>query len=285
MPKALFTDLCEVEMHAGPFHIQVESLTSVVLFSFQVVRSLRFFDLKNSRFPVSFTMLSLKLFHICLVLAKLIVLSGVMSAASVHNPIIRAGLALSHQTTERKPGPALLLSLQRSRAHRANTLESLDKRGYDNHVLNDGWSMRFLRIDLGLPVSIASALLEDFYERVLERVHGYVTTIAPLKAVSIGILDLHLEFTCNSAEISWEFIKAFVTAMLNATKRGFTGNFKALAPLQLTSKRSLSCFCTVASRMVGTLLSIKAAEPSSANAPMMSPIEFTFASLRGTSSR
>ena len=209
--------------------LQVESLTSVVLFSFQVVRSLRLFDHKeNSRFLVNFTMLSLKLFHFCLVLAKLIVLSGVMSAASVHNPITRAGLALSHQTTERKPGPALLLSLQRSRAHRANTLDSLHKRGYDNHVLNNGWIMRFLRIDSGLPVSIASALLEDFYERVLERVNGYVTTIAPLKAVSIGILDLRLEFTCNSAEISWEFIKAFVTAMLNATKRGFTGNFKAV---------------------------------------------------------
>ena len=49
----------------------------------------------------------------------------------------------------------------------------------------------------------------------------------PSKVVSLSILDLHLDFTCDSAEVSWDLI-AFVRAMLDATKRGFTGKFKAI---------------------------------------------------------
>lgn len=85
--------------------------------------------------------------------------------------------------------------------------------------------MKVLGIYSGLPTSIAAALLEGFYERVLERVHEYALMMSPLKVVSLSILDLHLDFTCDSAEVSLDLI-AFIRA--NATKRGFTGKFKAI---------------------------------------------------------
>lgn len=173
-------------------------------------------------------MLSLRLFHRCLLLPQLIILSGVTFAALVHDPIVRADLARTPQTLDWKVEPRLLLSVQQSRAHCANILSSLHKRGHDTYVLSNGWLMRFLRIDSGLPISIASALLEDFYQRVLEHVHKLAATVTPSKTVSLGILDLHLDFTCNSTDVSWDFIRAFVTAMLDATKRGFTGKFQAV---------------------------------------------------------
>ena len=96
------------------------------------------------------------------------------------------------------------------------------------HVLNDGWLMKFLRIDSGLPIAIASALLEDFYQRVLDVVQMFATTTPPLKGISLFVLDLYLDFTCDSTIVSWDFVKAFATAMLAATKRGFTGKFQAI---------------------------------------------------------
>lgn len=47
--------------------------------------------------------------------------------------------------------------------------------------------------------------------------------------MSLSVLDLYLDFTCDSAEVAWDFIKAFVTAMLDATQRGFAGKFKVFA--------------------------------------------------------
>lgn len=174
---------------------------------------------KNLKPPVIFTMLSFKLFHICLILGQLAIPSAIMIPAFVHTH--------APQTTESKLGPTLL-SLPQSRTHCAKTLDCLRRRGDDIHVLNNGWLMKFLHIDSGLPIAIASALLEDFYERVLDRVHHFATTIAPLKVVSLYVLDLHLDFACDSAEVSWDFIMAFVTAMLDVTKRGFTGKFNAI---------------------------------------------------------
>ena len=179
-------------------------------------------------FPASFAMLSLGLFRRYLLLSQLIILSGVTFAAFVHDPTAGADLARTPQTLDWKVKPRLLLSVQQSRAHRANILGSLHKRGHDIYVLNDGWLMNFLRIHSGLPISIVSALLEDFYQRVLENVHSFAATVTPSKAISLGILDLHLDFRCDSTEVSWDFIKAFLTAMLDATKRGFTGKFQAV---------------------------------------------------------
>ena len=169
-------------------------------------------------------MQTLRLFHLCLLLPHLNILSCAMFAASGYD---RADLARTNQTTERTVASPHLLSLQQNRAHGAITFGSLHGRGDDIYFLNNGWIMRFLRFDSGLPIPIASALLEDFYARILERVHGFATTINPLKVVSLFVLDLHLDFTCDSAEVSWDFIKAFVTAMLRATKKGFVGKFTA----------------------------------------------------------
>ena len=120
----------------------------------------------------------------------------------------------------------LAATTEMSSAAPINSLHS--RRSYDVHVLNNGWRMNFLRIDSGLPVSIASALLEDFYERVLAHIHQFTTTVASLRVVSVHVLDLYLEFSCLSDEVSWDFIEAFVATMLDATRRGFTGRFKAV---------------------------------------------------------
>ena len=40
--------------------------------------------------------------------------------------------------------------------------------------------------------------------------------------------ERRVDFTCNSTDVSWDLIKAFVTAMLDATKRGFAGKFEAV---------------------------------------------------------
>lgn len=241
-PKALFLDLDEIETHAGRINSHRASLYRLVTLGTApnmhiskswtplliVVCSHCLLEGKIQESQLSFTMRLLSLFQLCLLLGQLTVLSGVIFAASVHHRTIRAELARSHQTTEKDTASRFFLSLQQRRSHHANTLDSLHRRRDDMYVLNDGWLMRLLRIDSGLPISIASALLEDFYERVLERVHGFAPTIRPLKAVSLCILDLHLDFMCDSAEVSWDFIIAFVRAMLDATKRGFTGKFQAV---------------------------------------------------------
>lgn len=168
-------------------------------------------------------MLSLKLFHLCLLLAELNLLSGIMFAASVHEKSVSAEIAI---TTERKIGRTLF-DLPQIR-DRAKTPSSLHGRGDGIHVLNNGWLMKFLRIDSGLPIAIASALLEDFYQRVLDFVQIFAITTPPLKTISLFVLDLYLDFTCDSTEVSWDFVKAFATAMLAATKKGFTGKFQAI---------------------------------------------------------
>ena len=132
--------------------------SSVVLyfFSSHISCFLCLFDLKkNLSFPQSptfFTMLSLSLFHIVLVEAQLTTLNGVMFAASVHVHTVR-----TQQTTERDMRPVDLLSLSQSRDHETNTLGSLQRRGDDILVLNNGWVMRLFSIDSGLPIAIASA--------------------------------------------------------------------------------------------------------------------------------
>ncbi|CAD6570769.1 MAG: hypothetical protein ASARMPRED_003922 [Alectoria sarmentosa] len=168
-------------------------------------------------------MLSLKLFHLCLLLAELHLLSGIMFAASVHEKSVSAEIAI---TTERKIGRTLF-DLPQIRDG-AKTLSSLNGRGDGIHVLTNGWLMKFLRIDSGLPIAIASALLEDFYQRVLDFVQIFTITTPPLKKLSLFVLDLYLDFTCDSTEVSWDFVKAFATAMLAATKKGFTGKFQAI---------------------------------------------------------
>ncbi|CAD6579417.1 MAG: hypothetical protein ASARMPREDX12_009161 [Alectoria sarmentosa] len=169
-------------------------------------------------------MLSLKLFHLCLLLVELNLLSGIMFAASVPEESVSAEIAI---TTERKIGRTLF-DLPQTRAHRAKILGSLHGRGDGIHVLTNGWLMKFLRIDSGIPIAIASALLEDFYQRVLDFVQIFTITTPPLKKLSLFVLDLYLDFTCDSTEVSWDFVKAFATAMLAATKKGFTGKFQAI---------------------------------------------------------
>lgn len=177
--------------------------------------------------PIVLIMLpSVRLFFLLLLLSQSRILCAVIFATSAQ---VEAELARTDQTSENNRIELKLLPrLRQGRAHRTNIHSSLHNRGDNIHLLNDGWVMRFLRIDSGLPIFIASALLEDFYERVLERVHEFATKISPLKVVSLFVLDLYLDFECDSAEVSWDFIKAFVRAMLDATKRGFTGKFEAI---------------------------------------------------------
>lgn len=85
--------------------------------------------------------------------------------------------------------------------------------------------MKVLRIYSGLPTSIAAAL--RVFTSVCLNASTNTLKDEPSKVVSLSILDLHLDFTCDSAEVSWDLI-AFVRAMLDATKRGFTGKFKAI---------------------------------------------------------
>ena len=170
-------------------------------------------------------MLSRSLFNLCLLLAVSKVLSSVVFPVSDHEPAMTAEPAA---TTEMSSAAPTILCLPQSEWRHPDSVNSLHRRGYDMHVLNNGWRMKFLRIDSGLPLSIASALLEDFYERVLAHVHQFAITVAPLRVVSVHVLDLYLEFWCDSGEVSWDFIEAFVTTMLDATRRGFTGKFEAV---------------------------------------------------------
>ena len=162
------------------------------------------------------------LYHICLLLAHLTVICGLVFLPST---LDHANNIEPLAATERRIAP---INLTRNRVHRPDALSSLRKRGYDLHILNDGWRMRFLRIESGLPIALASSLLEDFYERVINRLHEYIVMFPPLRIVSLNVLDLYLEFRCDSAELSWRFIHGFVAAMLDATRKGFTGGFEAI---------------------------------------------------------
>lgn len=173
-------------------------------------------------------MRTLTLLHLCLLLPHLITPSCAILVASSYGHTFRADLTRTDLTTEKRVAPSHLLSLQQDRAHGAITFNSLHRRGDDIHFLNNGWIIKFLSFDSGLPISIASTLLEDFYARVLERVHDFATTMNPLKTVSLVVHDLHLDFVCDSVEVSWDFIEEFINAMLRATRKGFVGKFTAV---------------------------------------------------------
>ncbi len=94
--------------------------------------------------------------------------------------------------------------------------------------LGNDWLMRFLWADSGIPVQIASVLLEDFYLKVLERLDLYANPTDAMQALTLRIHDLHLVFDCDTRAISWGFVRSFVTGMLRFTRSGFTGKFLAL---------------------------------------------------------
>ncbi len=118
--------------------------------------------------------------------------------------------------------------LFRSLGHHGYSDASLRARDDDILPLRNGWWMKFLYVDSGLPVQIASALLADYYQRVYERVIECARTLEPMKAMSLKILDMRLDFQCETSVIHWDFVKSFMIAMIDATKRGFTGRFRAL---------------------------------------------------------
>lgn len=136
-------------------------------------------------------------------------------------------------STPRSPGrhPGVAINLERRLSEfvvqRRDANIPLRARADDIIQLRNGWLLNFLYADAGLPVQVASALLEDYYQRVYLRVIQYARTLGPMKALSLTILDLQLDFQCETSVIQWDFIKLFVIAMIDATKRGFTGRFRA----------------------------------------------------------
>ena len=57
-----------------------------------------------------------------------------------------------------------------------------------------GWLVRYTWVELGLPLGIASALLQDFYQKLLERIKACINPGEVVAAISLGIHDLYLDF-------------------------------------------------------------------------------------------
>ncbi|MCJ1457410.1 hypothetical protein MMC28_007778 [Mycoblastus sanguinarius] len=109
-----------------------------------------------------------------------------------------------------------------------HTFPSLGKRVDLNLHLRNGWLMEFAYVNSMLPLRFAAATFEDFYQRLLDKVNVFAATTQPLKAVSLFVGDVHLDFYCSDSVISWDFIKTFITTMLDATRKGFAARFDAL---------------------------------------------------------
>lgn len=109
-------------------------------------------------------------------------------------------------------------------------------------ALPDGWLMTFIWAELGIAVEVAAALLQDFYENVLERLEPLVNPWDTMQTLSLKIHDLCLDFASDSPAISWDTVRSFVTCMLDATRRGFAGRFFAVlyhGPTQTTIRAGL----------------------------------------------
>ncbi|KAL6715126.1 hypothetical protein ACLMJK_007388 [Lecanora helva] len=105
------------------------------------------------------------------------------------------------------------------------------------------WSMRFGYMDFIAPTQLVSNVLYTFYQRLLELAELHADAADAMDTISLGLHYLSLDFECDSAAISWDFIKSFVLRMLDATARGFTSRFLAHlthAPTQTVIQVTLS---------------------------------------------
>ena len=94
-------------------------------------------------------------------------------------------------------------------------------------ILGNGWLMRFIYSECGIPARIAAELLKDFYLKLLDRTEVYANEGDAMRSISLRIHDLHLDFNSDWPVITWDFIRTFIARMLYATDRGFTGRFLA----------------------------------------------------------
>ena len=105
-------------------------------------------------------------------------------------------------------------------------------------AINTGeWVMRFIWVESGIPTEVASAILRLFYQRLLELVDQKIEDGDIMRFASLHVVNLYLDFECDSPVISWDFIRGFLIRILDATERGFTGRF--LATLQHGPSQSL----------------------------------------------
>lgn len=95
-------------------------------------------------------------------------------------------------------------------------------------VLAGGWVMRFFWVELGIPIQAASELLQAFFQQLLEWTEPLADVGDAMETISLKVYNLSLDFECESAVITWDFIRDFVARMLYATRRGFTGQFYAM---------------------------------------------------------
>jgi len=96
-------------------------------------------------------------------------------------------------------------------------------RRLENYPMANGWQLELGTYASMLPTGSAAAILERFYDEVVERAKF------PLGESNFYRLrsgQLALEFFCGQAPIPWLLVRNFAKIMAASTKRGFTGRYE-----------------------------------------------------------
>ena len=94
---------------------------------------------------------------------------------------------------------------------------------------NEGWELWFDVYQHFMSFSDAASVLGAFFNKVIDYcLDIWLKKVEPLKAVSIELGQLVLEFRCETDAIPWRFIAVFAERMAISTAHGFAGLFEAI---------------------------------------------------------
>jgi len=124
----------------------------------------------------------------------------------------------SHEEHEPRSWPSKITTLS------LNNFNPVRKR--NNDILGDGWSMQMIHAAAFLPVEDAALSLADFYRYIMdEALKHMMNSHQGYNALSLTRGQLALSWWCPQTIIPWSLIHTFASEMLEATYRGYAGEY------------------------------------------------------------
>jgi hypothetical protein len=96
-------------------------------------------------------------------------------------------------------------------------------RRLDTHPMPNGWQLELGTYASMLPTGSAAAILERFYNEVVERA---IFPLAESNFYRLRSGQLALEFFCKQAPIPWALVGNFAKIMGAGARQGFTGRYE-----------------------------------------------------------
>ena len=96
---------------------------------------------------------------------------------------------------------------------------------------NPGLTMtkfRSFQVAALVPTMLAASRLEDFYNIVAMKIEtGFFKSWPPSKNIILSLFEFELSITCDSINVPWSFVEAFVIDMAHWSSKQFSGLYEA----------------------------------------------------------